>query len=37
MAEADVQTILQRARELRLGVIPRIISHNGLQFIAKEF
>jgi len=35
MAEADVQTSPQHVRELHLGVIPRIIAHNGLEFIAK--
>jgi putative transposase len=37
MAEADVQTIIQRAREAHPGVTPRIISDNGPQFIAKDF
>jgi hypothetical protein len=37
MEEADVQTIIQRARELFPGVTPRIISDNGPQFIAKDF
>ena len=37
MEEADVQTILQRARERHPGVTPRIISDNGPQFIAKDF
>ncbi len=37
MAEADVQTILQRAREAYPGVTPRIISDNGPQFLAKDF
>jgi transposase InsO family protein len=37
MTEADVQTILQRAREKFPGVTPRIISDNGPQFIAKDF
>jgi transposase InsO family protein len=37
MTEADVQTILQRAREHFPGVTPRIISDNGPQFIAKDF
>jgi hypothetical protein len=37
MAEADVQTILQRARERYPGTTPRIISDNGPQFIAKDF
>jgi putative transposase len=37
MKEADVQTIVQRAREKFPGVTPRIISDNGPQFIAREF
>lgn len=37
MTEADVTTILQRAREIFPGVTPRIISDNGPQFIAKDF
>lgn len=37
MAESDVETILQRARECHPGVTPRIISDNGPQFIAKDF
>jgi putative transposase len=37
MQEADVQIILQRARECHPGVSPRIISDNGPQFIAKDF
>jgi transposase InsO family protein len=37
MTEADVQTIVQRAREKFPGVRPRIISDNGPQFIAKDF
>ena len=37
MAEADVEIILQRAREKFPGVHPRIISDNGSQFIAKDF
>jgi len=37
MTEADVTTILQRARETFPGVTPRIISDNGPQFIAKDF
>src|SRR6202008_3891813 len=37
MAEIDVETIIQRARELYPGVTPRIISDNGPQFIAKDF
>ncbi len=37
MTEADVECILQRARELHPGVQPRIITDNGPQFIAKDF
>ena len=37
MKEADVEIIIQRARERFAGVHPRIISDNGPQFIAKEF
>ena len=37
MTEADVEIILQRAREKVPGVKPRIISDNGPQFIAKDF
>jgi putative transposase len=37
MEEADVQTIIQRAREAFPGATPRIISDNGPQFIAKDF
>jgi transposase InsO family protein len=37
MAETDVQTILQRAREKFPGQCPRIITDNGPQFIAKDF
>jgi transposase InsO family protein len=37
MTEADIQTIIQRARELFPGVTPRIISDNGPQFIARDF
>jgi transposase InsO family protein len=37
MEEADVATIIQRARECHPGVTPRIISDNGPQFIAKDF
>jgi putative transposase len=37
MTEADVETIIQRAREKFPGVTPRIISDNGPQFIAKDF
>jgi putative transposase len=37
MTEADVETILQRARERFPDARPRIISDNGPQFIAKDF
>jgi len=37
MAEADVEVVLQRAREKYPGAHPRIISDNGPQFIAKDF
>jgi len=37
MTEADVEIILQRARELFPDMYPRIISDNGPQFIAKDF
>ncbi len=37
MEESDVETILQRARELYPGVTPRIITDNGPQFIARDF
>lgn len=37
MKEADVETIIQRAREKVPDVSPRIISDNGPQFIAKDF
>jgi putative transposase len=37
MVEAEVETILQRAREQYPGEHPRIISDNGPQFIAREF
>jgi len=37
MTEADVETIVQRARETYPDVRPRIISDNGPQFIAKDF
>jgi putative transposase len=37
MEEIDVETIIQRARELHPGVTPRLISDNGPQFIAKDF
>lgn len=37
MTEADIETILQRAREAFPGVRPRIISDNGPQFVARDF
>jgi putative transposase len=37
MEEADVETIIQRARECHPDVRPRIITDNGPQFIAKDF
>ena len=37
MKEADVEIVLQRAREAFPGTKPRIISDNGPQFIAKDF
>jgi transposase InsO family protein len=37
MTEADVEQIVQRARERFPGVTPRIISDNGPQFVAKDF
>ena len=37
MKEAEVEIILERAREKFPGVEPRIISDNGPQFIAKDF
>jgi putative transposase len=37
MEEADVETILQRAREAYPDAKPRIISDNGPQFIARDF
>jgi putative transposase len=37
MKEADVETIIQRARERFPGVTPRIISDNGPQFVARDF
>jgi transposase InsO family protein len=37
MIEAEVETILQRAREPCPGARPRIISDNGPQFIARDF
>ncbi|MGH9140884.1 MAG: IS3 family transposase [Thermoanaerobaculia bacterium] len=37
MTTTDVETVLQRARELYPEARPRIISDNGPQFIAKDF
>ena len=37
MTEADVEVIVQRAREKVPGAKPRVITDNGPQFIAKEF
>jgi putative transposase len=37
MTEADIETILQRAREQYPAARPRIISDNGPQFIARDF
>jgi transposase InsO family protein len=37
MKEADVQCVLERAREKFPGETPRIISDNGPQFIARDF
>ena len=37
MTEADIELILQRARERFPEAYPRIISDNGPQFIAKDF
>ena len=37
MTEADVEIVVQRAREMFPWVSPRIISDNGPQFIAKDF
>src|SRR5436309_4132587 len=37
MTEADVEQVVQRAREKFPGVTPRIITDNGPQFIAKDF
>jgi putative transposase len=37
MTEADVETIIQRAREQFPDARPRIISDNGPQFIARDF
>ena len=37
MTEADVEIILQKARELFPDARPRIISDNGPQFVARDF
>ena len=37
MTEADVEIIIQRAKEKHPDEKPRIISDNGPQFIAKDF
>ena len=37
MTEADIEIILERAKELHPQAKPRIISDNGPQFIAKDF
>jgi transposase InsO family protein len=37
MTAADVEIVLQRAREKFPGATPRIISDNGPQFIARDF
>jgi putative transposase len=37
MTEAEIEQIIQRAREKFPGVTPRVISDNGPQFIAKDF
>ena len=37
MKEADVELVLQRAREKQPKASPRIISDNGPQFIARDF
>ena len=37
MKEADVETVLQRARERYPKATPRIISDNGPQFMARDF
>jgi len=37
MTEADIEVILERAKELHPEARPRIISDNGPQFIAKYF
>jgi len=37
MTEADIEIILERAKELQPEARPRIISDNGPQFIARDF
>jgi transposase-like protein len=37
MTEADIEIILERAKELHPEARPRVISDNGPQFIAKDF
>lgn len=37
MKEADIEQILQKAKECHPGVTPRIITDNGPQFVAKDF
>ena len=37
MKEADIEMILQRAKEKYPEAKPRIISDNGPQFIARDF
>jgi putative transposase len=37
MTEADIEVILERAKELHPEARPRIISDNGPQFIVKDF
>jgi transposase InsO family protein len=37
MTEADIEIILESAKELHPEARPRIISDNGPQFIAKDF
>jgi transposase InsO family protein len=37
MTEADIEIILERAKELHPEARPRIVSDNGPQFIAKDF
>ncbi len=37
MKELDIETILQRAKEMHPGVKPQIITDNGPQFISNDF